>query len=484
MDFAYDQITARSYASGSDRSGSNTPKPSESRKDSTTTSSVETPTPSSPQRQTLQSELQDTLRVLSATPWGTKLGGWWSSAKTQSASYYETARVEAARREQEAAKALEAARKVVVEQAQGVVSVVEDSLDRVVNEERRAAEDEAKRKIAVDRAEKESSPADAVGPTEQETDTLIARFKSTALTSLAEVHKAEDAADEALLRFGNTIRNFLRDTISITAPEQTSNSTNASSSRVLFETTAPGSGKRVIHASRLDAQLHLIHTTPSSFMSDPTDSGEEWEKWRYSTFKIEDRTEQIAQDLEQFPELRETMEALAEEVPYADFWRRYYFLRHIVEERETRRKELLKGEFARYTNKEAENVGISIMLIRRTASATTQDEEVVGWDNDDSDSDSRSDTVLQIAAKAKTERPTSTMTITTQSAPVSHDPSRKSQDEKSLPDSHKSESEASYDLINASSSGAASHAQTTAASSPREKQKNTEPEESEDDDWE
>lgn len=345
MDFAYDQITARSYASGSDRSGSNTPKPFEGSRDSTTTSTTDTPTPSSPQRQTLQSELQDTLRVFGATPWGTKLGGWWSTAKTQSASYYETARVEAVKREQEAAKALEAARKVVVEQAQGVVGVVEDSLDRVVNEERRAAEEEAKRKAAVaEKGEEEKSTAERETTTEQETDSLIAKFKSTALTSLAEVHKAEDAADEALLRFGNNIRNFLRDTISITAPDQTTNSAGTSNSKVLFETTAPGSGRRVIHASRLDAQLHVIHTTPSSFESDPTDSGDEWETWRTTTFKIEDRTEQIARDLERFPELRETMEGLAEDVPYADFWRRYYFLRHVVEERETRRKELLKGE--------------------------------------------------------------------------------------------------------------------------------------------
>ena len=88
MDFAYDLINDRSV----------TPKPGENAGSDTDTSAT-TPTRSSeadqPQRQNLQTEFQETFKAFSNSPWGAKLGGWWSTARTQGASYYETARKEA-----------------------------------------------------------------------------------------------------------------------------------------------------------------------------------------------------------------------------------------------------------------------------------------------------------------------------------------------------------------------------------------------------
>ena len=34
-----------------------------------------------------------------------------------------------------------------------------------------------------------------------------------------------------------------------------------------------------------------------------------------------------------------------DQVPYADFWKRYYFARHGVETAEARRRDLLKGKY-------------------------------------------------------------------------------------------------------------------------------------------
>jgi hypothetical protein len=97
----------------------------------------------------------------------------------------------------------------------------------------------------------------------------------------------------------------------------------------------------VVHATRLDAQLHVIHCSLDSFLKDP--KSREWEKWRES-FDAEKRTEEIARDLENYEQLRSAMEKLVpEKVEYKDFWMRYYFLRHVVETEETRRRELLKG---------------------------------------------------------------------------------------------------------------------------------------------
>jgi hypothetical protein len=109
---------------------------------------------------------------------------------------------------------------------------------------------------------------------------------------------------------------------------------------VLFESRGVD-GKRIIHTTRLEAQLHAIHTNIEGFTKDP--AGDEWSKWE-KEFKVESKTDDIAADLETYPELRKAMETLVpEKVEYADFWRRYYFLRLAVEADEKKRKELLKG---------------------------------------------------------------------------------------------------------------------------------------------
>lgn len=341
MDFAYDEIATRTFSN--DRSI--TPRPGEA-SDSETTSTTPTKGSAQPQRQNLQTEFQETFKAFSNSPWGAKLGGWWSTTREQSASLYETARKEAERREAEAAKALEEARKVVVERTKILVEAAENQLDNVVNEDKKAEleaarkEKEAQQRQAQQESE-DGTSRDAEQASQEDTDTFLNRFKTEAAKRLKEVQKAEDAADEALLRFGTNIRNFLKDTISVTAPDPSSSQSGPS--EVLFESRDGNTGKRVIHTSRFDAQLHVIHSTPSSFTQDPDAENEEWTKFK-SDFDIVRKTDTIASDLDKYPELRAVMEKLVpEQVEYIDFWERYYFLRHVVELREEKRKELLKG---------------------------------------------------------------------------------------------------------------------------------------------
>lgn len=111
-------------------------------------------------------------------------------------------------------------------------------------------------------------------------------------------------------------------------------------SEVIFE-SKDAQGKRVIHTSRFDAQLHVIHTSPDSFSKDP--DAAEYASWAEG-FDVEKKTEDIAADLARYPELRATMEKLVpDSISYADFWKRYYFLRHSIETADARRKDLLKG---------------------------------------------------------------------------------------------------------------------------------------------
>ena len=166
---------------------------------------------------------------------------------------------------------------------------------------------------------------------------VLARLRAEAAKRLKEIEKAEDAADEALLKFGTNIRNFLRDAVTIAPPS----GDGEQGSTVLFE-SKDAHGKRVIHTTRFDAQLHAIHSSLDSFAKDP--NTEEFKPWA-EKFDAESKTDDISKDLENFPELRASMEKLVpDRVTYADFWKRYYFLRHSVETAEARRRDLLKGK--------------------------------------------------------------------------------------------------------------------------------------------
>jgi hypothetical protein len=108
----------------------------------------------------------------------------------------------------------------------------------------------------------------------------------------------------------------------------------------LFE-SKDSTGKKVVHATRFDAQLHVIHSTLDSFLKDPVSP--EWDVWR-KDFDVEKKTDAIAKDLEKHTELRSAMEkCVPEKVEYGTFWERYYFLRHVIESEELRRREMLKG---------------------------------------------------------------------------------------------------------------------------------------------
>lgn len=182
----------------------------------------------------------------------------------------------------------------------------------------------------------ESLPADIV----REAENMLSRFRSEAAKRLKDIEKAEDAADEALLKFGANIRNFLRDAVTIAPPGSPGSQDDPT--KVLFE-SKDSEGKRVIHTTRFDAQLHVIHSSLDSFMRDPVSP--EWAGWA-AKFDINAKTDAIAKDLDAYPELRRAMEKLVpEKVEYAPFWQRYYFLRHVIESEEQRRREMLKGTF-------------------------------------------------------------------------------------------------------------------------------------------
>jgi hypothetical protein len=148
---------------------------------------------------------------------------------------------------------------------------------------------------------------------------------------VAEIEAAEARADEYLAKFGCSIGGFLRDAITISPP--------AKGEEEVVQTGEHK--KKQIFTTRLDAQLHLLHSNLELFSTDP--KVESFKNFG-DTFSVEKQTDKIASDLERYPDLRATMEKLVPgDVEYKAFWVRYYFLRNELDQEEKKRKELLMG---------------------------------------------------------------------------------------------------------------------------------------------
>ncbi|KAK3941637.1 BSD domain-containing protein 1-B [Diplogelasinospora grovesii] len=436
MDLAYDHIQEESF-----------PKDPED-------------TPSSgdkkPEQQTsLNSELQDAYRAFSSSPWGARIGGFFGTVVKQGESVYREAQQELTAVGQDATRGFTDLRASIINRTRSLSLTTSPPAPGTTSSNQAAKEGGDN---TTPTTSKDISSEDAI----KESETVLSRLRGEATKRLKDLQKAEDAADEALLRFGSNLRDFLRDAIKIAPP--TGGSDNQSSA-VMFE-SKDAHGKRVIHTSRFDAQLHVIHTSTDSFTKNTED--QEYLDWSKG-FDIDKKTEDISSDLNKYPELRTTMEKLVpDQVPYADFWKRYYFLRHGIETAEARRRDLLKAASA---------------------------EEEVGWDDDSEDEnsedeDSEDEGSEDEGSEDEEDAPSKTVTkldrpASRESSSTIHPPTaaqgllkpsepRKSNDEKSQADS-----EASYDVV-----GARSGVPSQAPNSPKESGKSDDDDDSEEEDWE
>ncbi|KAH4002948.1 hypothetical protein HBI13_054050 [Parastagonospora nodorum] len=447
MDSAYDHIQEESY-----------PQDQSSQQGSGDRTHEET-------ANNFNAEIQDAYKAISSSPWAARLGGFFGTVKKQGEQYYDTASKQYA----ETSKTATAGVSTLVKHARNL-SV---QAGETINTEKKTEDPEAH----PDRPE--SLPADIV----KEARNVLSRFRSDAAKRLKEIEKAEDAADEALLKFGTNIRSFLADAVSIAPP--VSGSQEEKDGTVLFE-SKDSSGKKVVHATRFDAQLHVIHSSLDSFLKDP--ASDEWEKWR-KDFDVEKKTNAIAKDLEKHTELRTAMEkCVPEKVDYASFWERYYFLRHVIESEEQRRRDMLKAsnpaddeEVAWDEDSDEEEEEDDDAEDAEDAEEEDEDEEEEESDDDEEDSDEEEESSGAPSNKSATNLAASVKTL---KPPAEDKPKpvanlkpaqpRRSNDEKSVADS-----DASYDLV----SGATSRA----PGSPQQEKKKAvaeEDEESDEEDWE
>ena len=348
MDIAYDHIQEESLPAHHERDPSAPIPSSASTGASQDQQQQQTQQQAQTAPQTLNTEFQQAFQAVSASPWGARLGGWFGEARKQGQTFYSELQKEASEAQQQASKGFEGLRGQLAQRTASLNLNAEGApLSSVPGEEavplaRGGDEEKSKSKVEEeDPARPESLTKDIV----REAGSMVASLRLTATSKLRDLQRAEDAADEALLKFGTNVADFLKNSVVISAPTEADASkpkgTDAAGNEVLFETTDNGTGRKVFHTTRLDAQLHAVHTTASSFTQDP--QGEQWVEWEKG-FDIDRQTEAIAKDLDKFEDLRRAMEKLVpEKVEYRAFWVRYYFIRKAIDEEEKKRKEVLKG---------------------------------------------------------------------------------------------------------------------------------------------
>ncbi|EEP76451.1 conserved hypothetical protein [Uncinocarpus reesii 1704] len=369
---------------------------------------ISTPSDSSNQHN-LSAEFQETFSAFTASPWGARLGGLWGNVRRQGENYYEGARQEYSAASQEAFKGFSDLRNTIIGRTRGL------SLGGLAahGEEADGGDDPTTPTSPKAGESSKEMAKDGLSDAQvSDGDGFISRFRVEAAKRLKDIERAEDAADEALLRFGNNIRDFLREAVTIAPPEDG----ESGSGKTMFE-SRDIDGKRVIHTTRFEAQLHAIHSNLESFSKDPDSI--EWAKWK-DGFKIDDKTGDVSTDLETYPELRRAMESLVpEKVEYVDFWRRYYFLRMVIETEEKRRKELLQA-------------------------STAGDEEEVAWD-EDSDSEAETPSTPQVTINKALE-PSDTTPVAASSS-MSKDSLKPSEPRRSNDQQSQADSDASYDVV-------------------------------------
>ena len=271
----------------------------------------------------LNAELKDTYQTFAASSWGKSLGGFLSDVKKQSETFYDEARQEAGVMQGEALRGLTGLKESLVGHARDMSSG--------------GAEGEAI-PAASSTGEGRDGKTRTQSEAQRDNENLLSKFRAEAAKALREVEKVEEATDAAIFKYGAKLGNFFKDAVSV-APPGTAEE-QGKGGKVLFE-SRDVDGKRVIHSTRFEAQLHAVHSSLDSFTKDPESA--EYPKWK-DPFGIEKKTDAIAKDLEKYPELRSAMEKLVpEKVEYPAFWTRYYFLRMVIETEEERRREILKG---------------------------------------------------------------------------------------------------------------------------------------------
>lgn len=307
----------------------------------------------------------------SATSWGSTLGGFWSKAKKQgeaaikvAVKEFEETKLEFTELKNEIDEILKGDEVKKVNQASPEInSVASEPKEKEVTEEAT----DLSRSTETLKA-RPSSEGETAKPKAQGMLSLLANKAQQYIDDLdKDLEKLENKAGETLLQMGTGFQGYIKDAITITGPSKTGDTgansdafnSEFGSSEVLF--SVPEDIRKQIYSTRLDAQLHALHTTKEPFLVNDTASVDTGYAEFVKSFDVDAHTETIAKDLDKYPQLRTLMESLVpDSVAYNEFWTRYYFMRSEISDQEEKRKALLQSQ-------------------------VSNAEEELNWDDDDED---------------------------------------------------------------------------------------------------
>lgn len=183
-------------------------------------------------------------------------------------------------------------------------------------------------------------------------------------------------------KYVNQFTSFFSSIVSIDSNDESSNSRN--NSETIFSNENYGS-------SRFDNELFKLHTNEAYFTS--PESKEEEEELK--NFKSDNKTEEISQLLEKYPNtLTKLMNDLVPvKVSYNLFWYRYFKSEDAMKISDQRRKELLeKNSDPESKSQDKKSTSIS--------TSDAEEEEEFTWDDED-DEDEAVDVAKESASEAK-----------------------------------------------------------------------------------
>ncbi|KAF2860589.1 hypothetical protein K470DRAFT_257824 [Piedraia hortae CBS 480.64] len=294
---------------------------------------------------TLQTDLSSAFMSFSSTPWGNRLGGMlqhgaqWVEELQREANAAVEEGLETLRKRTGSFATASPGPQSMVPGEEGVPTTraavtVSNSTEASSSTQ---LSDSKSSQPATSSDKPESLPADIL----KEAGSMVNSLRTSAAARLRQLQAGEQTPEDIASRLGTNLRNLLKEAIAVSPPRE-----GEGKKELLFE-TSEASGKKVFHATRLDAALHEIHTNDESFLFDlkPTEeSGEDVKTPGGKEADISALTERISSDLEKYPDLRAAMERLVpEQISYETFWKRYYSIREVIEDKERKRREVLKG---------------------------------------------------------------------------------------------------------------------------------------------
>ncbi|KAK9446480.1 uncharacterized protein V1518DRAFT_423862 [Limtongia smithiae] len=364
-----------------------------------------------PTIQSLSAEVSEALQTLNGTAWGARISGLWENVKKQGEAALDVTKQDITAASELATSLSEQMRlSEIASQVAAQASQVANQASQLVVSTRRS----------IDVSSAPQLVRESVRTAPESTSKMFNILKQKAQGRIEELEQVEFA--KYFNQVGKDVGEFLKSTVTIEPGSPEDYGENGAppeslTKDVLFD--LPDDIKRQIYTTRLDAQVHALHTSPEPFLA--ADQGDaEYDEFA-KKFEIDSQTATIAADLDRYPELRKLMESLVpEKITYSEFWKRYYFLREQINLEESRRKQLL-------------------------AEAGNADDQF-DWDEDDEEDQGAASGTAKTAEAGPKSASDSTETLKATAAVANDDPAG------SKTTSSRPSSESSYDVVSATAS--------------------------------